>query len=61
MKPFTTIAAIVFSLISSMHLLRLFFRWEVVANGVRIPMWISLPGFVVTAGLALMLWREVHE
>jgi len=61
MKPFTTIAAILFSLISAMHLLRLFFRWEVIANGARVPMWISVPGFVVTAGLALMLWREARK
>jgi hypothetical protein len=58
MKPFTTIGSIIFSLIAIMHLLRVFFGWEVIVNGMIVPVWISVPGFLVTAGLALMLWRE---
>jgi hypothetical protein len=58
MKPFTTIGSIIFSLIAIMHLLRVFFGWEVIVNGMIVPVWISVPGFLITAGLALMLWRE---
>ncbi|MBM4140881.1 MAG: hypothetical protein FJ242_05220 [Nitrospira sp.] len=61
MKPFTNIAAIVFSLIAFMHLLRLFFSWEVTINGMIVPLWVSIPGFVIAAGLAFMLWREVRK
>jgi hypothetical protein len=61
MKPFTNIAIIVFSLIAFMHLLRLFFGWEVIINGMIIPLWISVPGFLIMAGLALMLWRESRK
>jgi hypothetical protein len=57
-KPFTTISIIVFSIIAFIHLLRLFFGWEVIINGMIIPIWVSVPGFLIAAGLALMLWRE---
>ncbi len=60
MKPFTTIAVVVLSLISFLHLLRLFFGWEVTVGGLVIPMWVSLLGFVIAAGLALMIWRETR-
>lgn len=61
MKPFTTIGIIVFSIIAFIHLLRLFFGWEVTINGSIVPLWISVPGFLIAAGLALMVWRESHK
>lgn len=61
MKPFTIIAIIVFSLIAFMHLLRLFFGWEVAVNEMIVPIWLSLPGFLITSGLALLLWRETRK
>ncbi len=61
MKPFTTIAIIVFSLIAFMHLLRLLFVWEVTINGMIVPVWLSLLGFMISSGLALMLWRESRK
>jgi hypothetical protein len=44
-----------------MHLLRVFFDWEVIVNGIIVPIWISVPGFLIAAGLALMLWRESRK
>jgi hypothetical protein len=61
MKPFTTIAIIIFSIIALMHILRLFFGWEVIINGKILPVWISVPGFLIASGLALMLWRESRK
>jgi hypothetical protein len=61
MKPFTTIAIIVFSLIAFMHFLRLLFIWEVTINGMIVPVWLSLLGFMISSGLALMLWRESRK
>jgi len=58
MKPFTTVAVIVFALVAVAHLLRLFYGWEVVVAGVVIPMWVSWLGLVVAGGLAVMIWRE---
>lgn len=61
MKPFTTIAVIIFSLVAILHLLRLVLNWEMTLNGVVIPMWVSGLGLVVTAGLAVMLWWEARK
>jgi hypothetical protein len=52
MIPFTTIAIIVFSLIAVIHLLRLFFGWEVVISEMILPIWISASGFLIASGLA---------
>jgi len=61
MKPFTTIAAVMFLIVSLMHLLRMFFGWEVVFNGTILPIWISIPAFFLTALLAVMLWVESRK
>jgi hypothetical protein len=58
MKPLTAMAIAVFALIAIMHVLRLVLGWEVTVNGIIIPMWVSLPGLVIAAGLAWMLWHE---
>jgi len=58
MKPVTTIVVILLVAISIAHLLRLIFQVDIVANGVNIPVWLSILGCIVPAGLALMLWME---
>jgi hypothetical protein len=57
-KPFTSITAAFFTVISIAHFLRLFFGWEVIVTGYRIPVWWSAPGLLVAGGLAFMVWRE---
>ena len=57
-KPFTTMASVLFALMALMHLLRLLLGWEVTVNGTVVPEWASGLGLVITAWLALMLWRE---
>jgi len=61
MKPFTTIAIVLFALLAFLHLLRLLLGWEVTVNGIIVPMWVSVLGFFIVAGLAVMLWREAHR
>ena len=58
MKPFTVISIVVFSLVSILQLTRLVLGWDVSVNGVVIPFWVSGVAFVVSGGLAVMLWRE---
>jgi uncharacterized membrane protein YdjX (TVP38/TMEM64 family) len=58
MKPVTTIVVILLSAISIAHLLRVILQVNVVANGINIPIWLSIFGCIVTAVLAFMLWRE---
>lgn len=60
MKTFTAISVVVFSLVALAHLIRMALGWEVVVNGVAIPIWASGVGLVVAAGLAFMLWREAR-
>ena len=59
MKPFTKIAIAVFSLVAVLHLLRVIFGWEVIVSGIIIPLWVSVVGFIIAAGLAVLLWREM--
>jgi len=58
MKPFTTIAVLLFSLVATLQLIRFLLNWEVTVNGVAIPGWASGIACLIAAGLALMLWRE---
>jgi hypothetical protein len=60
-KPATTIAIILFSLIAVIHILRLVFHWEIVAAGFVVPLWVSVPGFIVAGGLAFLLWKEMKR
>jgi hypothetical protein len=61
MKPFTTIAAVIFALVAIVHTLRMFLGWEVTVNGLAVPMWASVAGLVIAAGLAVMLLREARK
>ena len=61
MKPFSSIAAVVLALVAIVQLLRFILGWEVVINGIHIPLWVSAIAFVVAAGLAAMVWREARR
>ena len=65
MKPFTTAAVVVFSLVAGVHLARIVLDWHVIigesvvaVGGTSIPMWASYLGAVIATVLAVMLWRE---
>jgi hypothetical protein len=60
MKPFTTVAVVVFALVALVQLLRVVLGWDVSINGVHIPLWASLIASVVAAGLAVMVSREAR-
>ncbi len=61
MKPVMTVAAIVFTLVAIVHVHRLLFGWEVVVDGLVMPMWTSLAGAVIAATLAVLLWLECRH
>ncbi len=61
MKPFSLIAALVFGLVALVHVLRLILGWPVVVNGFDIPLWASAVAGLVSALLAVMLWREARR
>ena len=58
MKPATTITVIFLLIVSIVHLLRLIFQVNVITNLFVVPMWMSVPGCLVTAALAIWLWME---
>jgi hypothetical protein len=58
MKPAALLSAVLLSIVSLAHLLRLLLQVPVVAGGNEIPMWVSGIGFLVPAALAVALWRE---
>jgi hypothetical protein len=58
MKPFTTLAIAIFTLVACLHVLRILMGWDVTIGGAVIPMWASYLGLLLAGGLAMMLWRE---
>jgi hypothetical protein len=60
MKPFTAIAIGIFSLICLVHIVRLIYGLDITIGGWVVPLWVSVPGAIVTGGLAFMLWKEMH-
>ena len=60
MKPFTMIAVVLLALVAVVQLLRFTLGWEVTVNGLIVPVWLSGIAFAITAGLAVMVWRETR-
>ena len=58
MKPATLVSTIFLFVVAILHLVRILFHVELTVNGVIVPMWLSIFGFLFTAGLAIMMWRE---
>lgn len=58
MKPFTTLTIVFLGLLSALQLARFMLGWEVVVNGVTVPLWASAIACLVAGALTLMLWRE---
>jgi len=61
MKPFTTIAVVVLSLVALLQLLRFVAGWELIVDGIAVPVWASGIAFVIAASLAAMVWREARR
>ena len=61
MKPFSSLAAVVLALVAIVQLLRFVLGWEVVINGVSVPLWASAIAFVVAGALAATVWREARR
>ena len=57
-KPFTLIAALIFTLVALIHVYRLFTGFNVILGSQEVPMWVSYFGVIVPGLLAIMLLRE---
>ena len=58
MRPFTTIAIVIFAVICLVHILRIIFGWEVIVDHIVIPIWVSGVGALLAGLLAVMVWKE---
>ena len=59
-KPFTTIAILVLTLITLTHIHRPIFGWDVVIDGIVMPCWTSMIGTLISGSLAFLLWYETR-
>lgn len=57
-RPFTLIAAILFSIAALLHLYRLFKHFQIVAGSHEISQTMSIVALVVAAVMAIGLFRE---
>ena len=61
MKPAALITTIFLALVALAQFLRLVLQVEVIAGGVRIPLWASAVACLITGAMAILLWREGHR
>ena len=61
MKPFTTIAALLFVVVAAAHAYRLYEGWPVSVNGQMFPMWGSYVAIAIPGILAIMLFMEARR
>jgi hypothetical protein len=60
-KPFTTIAIALIGLFALVQLGRFLLGWEVIVNGVAVPLWASAVAAAVVGVIAVMAWRETRR
>jgi hypothetical protein len=58
MKPFTTLAVLIFALVAVVHVFRLIRGIQIIFGSHTIPMWTSVVGAIAAGLLAIMVWRE---
>ena len=61
MKLGSMLAAVLLSLVAVAHLLRVVFRWDLMAGGVAIPTWVSVLGFLIPVSIVTLLVRESQD
>ncbi|HEX6740345.1 MAG TPA: hypothetical protein VF079_00930 [Sphingomicrobium sp.] len=60
-RPITLIAAIIFTIMALLHVYRLFTHFQIIAGSHTIPEAASYAAIVVTAALAIGLFREARR
>lgn len=58
MKTGSMLAILLFTLVAITHLVRLVIGIEATVEGWNVPQWVSVPGFLIPAAIAVLLWRE---
>jgi hypothetical protein len=60
-KPLFVISGLLFGIISVLHLLRLFYRFEVLVGGWVFPHWVSYFAFPLFGLLSFLNWRAARQ
>jgi hypothetical protein len=60
-KPFTMTAVLLLLVVAAAHAARLAMNVDVVVDGYQVPMSVSIAGAIITALLALLVWREARH
>ncbi|MCL6682909.1 TNT domain-containing protein [Sphingomonas alba] len=60
-RPFTLIAALIFTAMALVHVYRLVRPFEVVVGPCHVPQWASYIGVLVPGALAWLLFREARR
>jgi hypothetical protein len=56
-QAFLLISGIIFGIVALLHVFRLALRWQIRINQREVPMWVSVGGLIVAAGLSFWgLW-----
>lgn len=58
MSSARTLSIALFGLVAIAHAMRLLMGWAVTIDSWLVPMWVSVVGTLVPAGLAVSLWKE---
>jgi len=61
MRPVSLLVAVLLLLVVLIHLVRFIFGVEIVIGGMVVPMWMSPIASIVSAVLAVLLWRESRK
>jgi hypothetical protein len=57
-KTSTVVTVVFLAIISLVHLLRIILQWKVTVNTAEIPISASIAACIITAALAIWVWRE---
>jgi len=57
--PILLTCGIIFLIVAFMHLLRLFYKTDVVIGGKSIPLWVSFIGFILPLSVAIWIFTTI--
>ena len=60
-RPFTLLAAIIFGLMTLLHIYRLITHFQVIVGSHTIPQGVSWIALFITGALSIMLFREARR
>jgi len=60
-KTYLLLSAVIFSVVSIFHLLRLFLKWNAVIDRWTVPLWMSVIGSVVAGLLAYSGFKLIKK